>query len=178
MNEHSAGPVDAAAGLRASGRDTVEANGQMFVMRGANHPRVWYESQTRSFADIEGAGANTVRVVLGGGRRWGPSGDVRPVISLCKRHRLVCVLDVHDTTGYGEADAAASLDDAVRYWISQKFLGRAGLSAAAVASGGLLTGCGDGSSISGGAPRQTGLPTASRPRETCPLVSPSPTCPA
>nr|MDT0662835.1 cellulase family glycosylhydrolase [Micromonospora sp. DSM 115978] len=113
-------PADAAVGLRISGTTIVEANGQPFVMRGVNHPHVWYTGQTNSFAHIKAAGANTVRVVLGSGQRWGPSTDVANVISLCKQNRLICVLEVHDTTGYGEEGAAASLDQAVNYWISQR----------------------------------------------------------
>ncbi|MFY1670607.1 cellulase family glycosylhydrolase [Plantactinospora sp. WMMB334] len=113
-------PADAAVGLHVSGRNIVEANGQTFVMRGVNHPHVWFTNQTRAFADIKALGANTVRVVLGSGKRWGPSTDVGNVISLCKQHRLICVLEVHDTTGYGEEGAAASLDEAVDYWISQR----------------------------------------------------------
>jgi mannan endo-1,4-beta-mannosidase len=31
---------------------------------------------------------------------------------------MICVLEVHDTTGYGEEGAAASLDEAASYWIS------------------------------------------------------------
>ncbi|GAB3979211.1 cellulase family glycosylhydrolase [Plantactinospora veratri] len=116
----SVGPADAAVGLHVSGRNIVEANGQTFVMRGVNHPHVWFTGQTRAFADIKALGANTVRVVLGSGKRWGPSTDIPQVISLCKQNRLICVLEVHDTTGYGEEAAAASLDEAVDYWISQK----------------------------------------------------------
>ena len=113
-------PASAAVGLHVSGRNIVEANGQTFIMRGVNHPHVWYTNQTNSFADIKAAGANTVRVVLGSGQRWGPSNDIAAVISLCKQNRLICVLEVHDTTGYGEEGAAASLDQAADYWISQK----------------------------------------------------------
>jgi len=113
-------PADAAVGLHISGTNIVEANGQRFIMRGVNHPHVWYASQTSSFANIKALGANTVRVVLGSGKRWGPSNDVANVISLCKQNRMICVLEVHDTTGYGEDGAAASLDEAVNYWISQK----------------------------------------------------------
>jgi len=113
-------PAFAAVGLHISGRNIVEANGQNFIMRGVNHPHVWYTNQTASFAAIKAAGANTVRVVLGSGKRWGPSTDVANVISLCKQNRLICVLEVHDTTGYGEEGAAASLDEAANYWISQK----------------------------------------------------------
>jgi mannan endo-1,4-beta-mannosidase len=113
-------PASAAVGLHISGRNIVEANGQNFIMRGVNHPHVWYTNQTNSFADVKALGSNTVRVVLGSGQRWGPSTDVANVISLCKSNRLICVLEVHDTTGYGEEGAAASLDQAVDYWISQK----------------------------------------------------------
>jgi mannan endo-1,4-beta-mannosidase len=98
----------------------VEANGQTFIMRGVNHGHVWFTGQTSSFANIKAAGANSVRVVLGSGKRWGPSNDVPAVINLCKQNRLICVLEVHDTTGYGEEGAAASLDEAVNYWIGQK----------------------------------------------------------
>ncbi|MFF4618951.1 cellulase family glycosylhydrolase [Nonomuraea jabiensis] len=112
--------ASAAAGLHVSGTKIVEANGREFIMRGVNHPHVWYTNQTSSFANVKALGANTVRVVLGSGKRWGPSTDVANVISLCKQNKLICVLEVHDTTGYGEESAAASLDEAADYWISQK----------------------------------------------------------
>jgi mannan endo-1,4-beta-mannosidase len=113
--------ASAATGLHISGRNIVEANGQTFVMRGVSHEHTWFTNQTSSFANIKAAGANTVRVVLSGGR-WtanGPS-DVANVVSLCKQNRLICVLEDHDTTGYGEDGAAYSLDQAVNYWISLK----------------------------------------------------------
>jgi mannan endo-1,4-beta-mannosidase len=110
----------APTGLRVSGTRIVERNGATFVMRGVSHAHVWYPTQTSSFADIKRLGANTVRVVLGSGQRWGPSTDVANVVSLCKQNRLICVLEAHDTTGFGEDSAAATLDQAVTYWISQK----------------------------------------------------------
>ena len=111
--------AEAATGLRVSGTRIVEANGNTFVMRGVNHPHVWFSGQTSSFADIKSFGANTVRVVLGTGKRWGPSSaaDVTNVIALCKQNRLICVLEAHDTTGYGDQIGAASLDEAASYWI-------------------------------------------------------------
>ncbi len=118
---YSVGPAYAATGLHVSGRNIVEANGQTLVMRGVNHAHTWYTNQTRSFADIKATGANTVRVVLSGGR-WtaNSASDVANVISLCKQNRLICVLENHDTTGYGEDAAATSLDQAVDYWIGLK----------------------------------------------------------
>ncbi|MET7280086.1 cellulase family glycosylhydrolase [Kribbella sp. NPDC005582] len=109
-----------AVGLRVSGTRIVEANGATFVMRGVNHPYVWYPSQNSSFANIKATGANTIRVVLGSGKRWGPTSvnEVTNIVSLCKQSRLICVLEVHDTTGYGDEGAAATLDQAASYWIS------------------------------------------------------------
>ena len=116
----TAQPAQAATGLHVSGTNVVEANGSNFIMRGTSHAHVWYTSQTGSFANIKSLGANTVRVVLGSGKRWGPSTDIPNIISLCKASKLICVLEAHDTTGYGEDGAAATLDEAVNYWISQK----------------------------------------------------------
>lgn len=109
-----------AVGLRVSGTQLVEANGAAFVMRGVNHAHVWYPNQTRAFADMKTFGTNTVRVVLGSGQRWGPTSatEVTNIISLCKQSRLICVLEVHDTTGYGEQSGAATLDQAASYWLS------------------------------------------------------------
>src|SRR3954471_2304424 len=99
-------PASAAVGLHISGRNIVEANGQTFVMRGVSHEHTWFASQTGSFADIKRLGGNTVRVVLSGGR-WTANSvtDVANVVSLCKQNRLICVLEDHDTTGFGEDGA-------------------------------------------------------------------------
>ncbi|WJK39668.1 cellulase family glycosylhydrolase [Solwaraspora sp. WMMA2056] len=113
-------PAHAAVGLHISGGRLVEANGSPLVLRGVNHAHTWYASQTSSFANIKSLGANSVRVVLSNGHRWtrNDATDVANVISLCKANRLICVLEVHDTTGYGEEGAAATLASAVDYWIS------------------------------------------------------------
>jgi mannan endo-1,4-beta-mannosidase len=113
----------AATGITVSGTKILEANGNAFVMRGVNHAHTWYPTRTtQALADIKALGANTVRVVLGSGRRWtaNSAADVSNVIAQCKANRLICVLEVHDTTGYGEEGAAATLDQAVDYWISIK----------------------------------------------------------
>jgi hypothetical protein len=107
-------------GFHVSGRYLLDATGQNFIMRGINHPHVWYPTQTSSFANIKAKGANTIRVVLssGIGRPWPKSSasDVANVINLCKANKLVCMLEVHNTTGYGEQTGAVSLADAVNYW--------------------------------------------------------------
>lgn len=112
----------AGTGLHISDGRLVEGNGNDFVMRGVNHAHTWYPSQTQSLADIKATGANTVRVVLSDGFRWSKNSpaDVAAVIASCKANRLICVLEVHDTTGYGEDSAAGTLDHAADYWISLK----------------------------------------------------------
>jgi len=113
-------PAHAAVGIRISGGRLVEGNGQPLILRGVNHMHTWYKSQTASYAAIKAAGANAVRVVVSGGR-WQPAetvADVTNIINLCKANRLICILENHDTTGFGEDGAAFSLDQAVNFWIS------------------------------------------------------------
>ncbi|MGW7566064.1 cellulase family glycosylhydrolase [Streptomyces tendae] len=111
-----------AAGLHIAEGRLLEGNGNDFVMRGVNHAHTWYPGETQSLADVKALGANSVRVVLSDGYRWSENGpeDVAAVIEQCKANRLICVLEVHDTTGYGEDAAAGTLDHAADYWIGLK----------------------------------------------------------
>ncbi|MFE9674300.1 cellulase family glycosylhydrolase [Streptomyces sp. NPDC006259] len=115
-------PHALATGLHISDGRLLEGNGNDFVMRGVNHAHTWYPGETQSLADIKALGANTVRVVLSDGHRWtrNTPEDVASVIGQCKANRLICVLEVHDTTGYGEDAAAGTLDHAADYWIGLK----------------------------------------------------------
>ncbi|AGZ42057.1 putative glycosyl hydrolase [Actinoplanes friuliensis DSM 7358] len=118
----AAQPAQAAAGFTVSGGRILDANGNNFVMRGVNHAHTWYADKLGSLADIKALGANTVRVVLSSGDRWtrNDAANVTTVINTCKANKLICVLEVHDTTGYGEDSAATTLAKAVDYWISIK----------------------------------------------------------
>ncbi|MCH5675196.1 cellulase family glycosylhydrolase [Streptomyces gilvus] len=110
-------------GLHISDGRLLEGNGNDFVMRGVNAAHTWYPGRTKqSLADIKALGANAVRVVLADGHRWAANSasDVADVIAQCKANRLICVLEVHDTTGYGEDSAAGTLDEAADYWIGLK----------------------------------------------------------
>ncbi|QNE73622.1 cellulase family glycosylhydrolase [Streptomyces finlayi] len=112
--------VEAAAGFHVSAGRLLDANGNDFVLRGVNHAHAWYPGRTeRALADVKALGANSVRVVLSTGDRWTKNGaaDVKAVVAQCRANRLICVLEAHDTTGYGEQDGAVSLDRAVDYWV-------------------------------------------------------------
>ncbi|MFE7071843.1 cellulase family glycosylhydrolase [Streptomyces sp. NPDC057620] len=117
-----ASPGALATGLHIDDGRLLEGNGNDFVMRGVNHAHTWYPGETQSLADIKALGANSVRVVLSDGHRWSKNSpeDVAAVIAQCKANRLICVLEVHDTTGYGEDTAAGTLDHAADYWIGLK----------------------------------------------------------
>lgn len=116
----SATPAQAAVGLRVEDGRLFESTGDEFIMRGVSHPHTWFAGELDSLAEISGLGANTARIVLSSGARWtrNEAPDVAHVIAQCKAVQLICMLEVHDTTGFGEEGAAASLDAAVDYWIS------------------------------------------------------------
>ncbi len=63
-----------------------------------------------------------MRVVLSGGRYGTTSAsEVSNIVNECKSNNLVCILEDHDTTGYGDTAYAAdakSLSDAVQFWKS------------------------------------------------------------
>lgn len=113
--------VNSSAGIYVSG-STVYENSSPFVMRGVNVAHAWYADKTSSsLSDIAKTGANTVRVVLATGKLWSKTSEtqVASIISQAKANKLITVLEVHDTTGYGE-QTAATLSEAVDYWISIK----------------------------------------------------------
>ncbi|GAA1820661.1 glycoside hydrolase family 5 protein [Planosporangium flavigriseum] len=114
-------PAQAATGLRVQNGRLVEANGRDLVLRGINHAFAWYPGQTGAFAAIKATGANAIRLPLVIGQRWKPANtasEVATAITLCKQNRLICVLDAHDTIGYGQQERAATIDQAVEYWLS------------------------------------------------------------
>lgn len=117
----AAAAVSSSAGIYVSG-STVYENSSPFVMRGINVAHAWYADKTSSsLSDISKTGANTVRVVLATGKLWSKTSEsqVASIISQAKANKLITVLEVHDTTGYGE-QTAATLNEAVDYWISIK----------------------------------------------------------
>ena len=90
-------------------------------MRGASHGHAWYTGQTQVWSDMKNAGANTIRVVLTAGRYgYTSAGEVSTIINRCRTCKLVCVLENHDTTGYGDQSGAQTMYDAASYWLDVK----------------------------------------------------------
>lgn len=113
--------MSAYAGWSVNGTKIIDPNGNNFIYRGINHAHSWYTSTTtKALSDIAATGANSVRVVLSNGTQWtrNNGADVANIISLCKANKLVCVLEVHDSTGYGEQSTATNISKAADYWVS------------------------------------------------------------
>ena len=112
----------ASNGFYVNGTSIYDANGNIFKMRGLNIPHAWFSSYTEtSIKAAASLGANTVRVVLSDGQIYSKtsSGEVEYIVNLCKQNNLICILEVHDTTG---SDSTSYLNNAVNYWIELKNL--------------------------------------------------------
>ncbi|MFG6369316.1 MAG: cellulase family glycosylhydrolase [Lachnospiraceae bacterium] len=99
-----------------------DADGKEFLMRGINVAHAWYPNETQtSINAIADRGANCVRVVLADGTQWNKTqrSEVENIISWCESRGLICILEVHDHTGY---DDVSRLNNAVNYWLEIKDL--------------------------------------------------------
>jgi mannan endo-1,4-beta-mannosidase len=112
-------PPSPRVGIHIANGRLVEAGGSDLVLRGVNHGYTWHPDRTSAFADIKATGMNAVRVALAMGQRWPANSerDVAYVVDQCKRNRLICVLDAHDTVGFGVQSGAATMAQAVDFWI-------------------------------------------------------------
>jgi len=102
--------------MYVNGTKLYDGNGNEFVMRGINIAHAWYKNQTEtSIKAAARLGANCVRVVLADGEQWDKTSEseVRQIINLCRQNKLICVLELHDTTGN---DNPNSLQKCVDYW--------------------------------------------------------------
>jgi mannan endo-1,4-beta-mannosidase len=113
-------PAYGATGIKATGGHLVEANGERLILRGVNHGYYFNNGPASVFADIKASGANSVRVALSSGTGFPATtpAEVAGVIGQCRTNRLICVLDVHDTMGYGTEPGAATIAQAVDYWLT------------------------------------------------------------
>ena len=108
------------ADFSVSNGKLLDANGNPFVMRGINYAHTWFTDKTASIADIANTGANTVRVVLSNGTQWTRNNgvEISTIIQTCKENQVICILEVHDSTGYPESSSASHISNATAYWLS------------------------------------------------------------
>lgn len=107
-------------GMYVKNTRLYDGNGNEFIMRGINIAHAWYTDKTdTSIKAVADLGANCVRVVLADGAQWTKTrvSEVQNIINICRKNKLVCVLEVHDHTG---KDNTSELDTAVNYWLEIK----------------------------------------------------------
>lgn len=95
----------------------LDANGNEFVMRGANYSWCWQKGKENTVIPAaKRIGCNTLRIQLGTGRRFSKPGvrDLKKLITLCEENKLVAVFNTHDATG---SDNYADLEEAAKFWI-------------------------------------------------------------
>lgn len=107
-------------GFQVNGTKLYDANGNEFVMRGANFPHAWYSNQYQTaIPAIAAKGFNCVRIVVADGQQYTKTSksELENLVKLCKENKLVAILEVHDATGNDSRD---SLNQAVNYWKEMK----------------------------------------------------------
>jgi len=107
-------------GFYVDGTEIMDANGNPFVMRGINHTHSWFSGQDITALDaIAATGANTVRIVCADGVQWtaDTTKGMQRLIGYCMERNMICILEVHDATGYNDIDAIQS---ATNFWIWHK----------------------------------------------------------
>lgn len=108
--------LEAQEGFKVEGTKLLDANGNEFVMRGVNQAYTWFASKnTQALEEIAKTGANCVRIVLSDGAQWTmtPADTVTDIIEKCKELKMICILEVHDATGYDDQE---SLELAANYF--------------------------------------------------------------
>jgi hypothetical protein len=114
--------ISSTNGMYVRNGKLYDADGNEFLMRGINVAHAWYPNETQtSINAIADRGANCVRVVLADGTQWNKTqrSEVENIISWCESRGLICILEVHDHTGY---DDVSRLNNAVNYWLEIKDL--------------------------------------------------------
>ncbi|MGF1206419.1 RICIN domain-containing protein [Streptococcus infantarius] len=118
-NTGSDTPV-ATAGFHTSGTTLYDAKNQPFVMRGINHPYVWYQGyEETAIPAIAKTGANCIRIVMGDGQQYSKTSlaEIQKLLQLCKDNHLIAIVEAHDATG---SDNIQDLENAANYWMEMK----------------------------------------------------------
>ncbi len=100
------------------GTQLLDANGNEFVMRGANYSWCWQKGKENTVIPAAARiGCNTLRIQLGTGRRFSKPGvrDLKKLITLCEENKLIAVFNTHDATG---SDNYADLEEAANFWVT------------------------------------------------------------
>lgn len=85
----------------------IDADGQVFVIRGMNNPHAWFgEKAYLALDDIHEVGCNTIRIV------WnckGKDSDLERIIQRCIELEMIPMVELHDVTGNTSGERLAEM---------------------------------------------------------------------
>lgn len=91
----------------------IDAEGQVFVIRGMNNPHAWFgEKAYAALDDIRAVGCNTIRIV------WNTKGndaELESIIKRCIELEMIPMVELHDVTGNTSGDRLAEMAE----WYAQ-----------------------------------------------------------
>lgn len=96
-----------AQGFTTDKSKLIDAEGQVFVIRGMNNPHAWFgEKAYQALDDIQAVGCNTVRIV------WttkGKDSDLERIIQRCIELEMIPMVELHDVTGNTSGERLAEM---------------------------------------------------------------------
>lgn len=85
----------------------IDAEGQVFVIRGMNNPHAWFgEKAYVALDDIRATGSNTIRIVW---NTRSKNADLERIINRCIELEMIPMVELHDVTGNTSGDRLADM---------------------------------------------------------------------
>lgn len=85
----------------------IDADGQVFVIRGINNPHAWFgEKAFLALDDIQQTGSNTIRIVW---NTRGKDSDLERIIKRCIELQMIPMVELHDVTGNTSGERLADM---------------------------------------------------------------------
>lgn len=104
-------------GFKVSGTKLLDANNEVFIIRGVNVPCIWYFDQSyQSLSTLSDMGVNTIRIVW---KTNGSAGRLDSLIQRCIELKMVPMVELHNVTGSPSAD---KLLETVSYYVDPEII--------------------------------------------------------
>ena len=85
----------------------IDAEGQVFLIRGMNNPHAWFgEKAYQALDDIQAVGCNTIRIVW---ETKGKDSDLERIIQRCIELEMIPMVELHDVTGNTSGERLAEM---------------------------------------------------------------------
>lgn len=96
-----------AQGFTTAKSKLIDAEGQVFLIRGMNNPHAWFgEKAYQALDDIQAVGCNTIRIVW---ETKGRDSDLERIIQRCIELEMIPMVELHDVTGNTSGERLAEM---------------------------------------------------------------------